>query len=200
MERHSGLPVGVAAFVGRERERAKVAELVAGDRVVTLTGTGGCGKTRLAVEVAGDVAARFADGACWVDLQGVSEAGMVAAAVAAAVGVHERPGQALSDTLAEQLGGRQPTPSRSTSLTLPAASTSPRWRGVDGWVMMFAGVTLPMRPPGDSTLSVLPTCSTRVGADFSQSRWSSPFMSASRAARSGNVGYCPTVTPWGVST
>jgi len=99
----SGLPVGVAAFVGRERERAQVADLVADARVVTLTGSGGCGKTRLAVEVAGDVASRFSDGACWVDLQGVSEAGMVAAAVCAAVGVHERPEQALVHTLAEQL-------------------------------------------------------------------------------------------------
>jgi predicted ATPase/DNA-binding CsgD family transcriptional regulator len=106
MTMQSGLPVGVAALVGRKRERAKVAELVADARVVTLTGTGGCGKTRLAVEVARDVASRFPDGACWVDLQGVSDPGMVAAAVAAAVGVHERPGQALTDTLAEQLRAR----------------------------------------------------------------------------------------------
>jgi predicted ATPase/DNA-binding CsgD family transcriptional regulator len=103
---HGGLPVGVAAFVGREPERAKVADLVAGARVVTLTGSGGCGKTRLAVEVAGDVASRFPDGARWVDLQGVNEPAMVAAAVGGAVGVHERPGQALVDTLAEQLGPR----------------------------------------------------------------------------------------------
>jgi predicted ATPase/DNA-binding CsgD family transcriptional regulator len=106
MEMQSGLPVGVATFVGRERERAKVADLVADARVVTLTGPGGCGKTRLAVEVAGDVASRFPDGACWVDLQGVSDPGMVAAAVAAAVGVHERSQQALTDTLAEQLRAR----------------------------------------------------------------------------------------------
>lgn len=69
MEMQSRLPVGVAAFVGREPERAKVADLVGDARVVTLTGSGGCGKTRLAVEVAGDVASRFSDGACWVDLQ-----------------------------------------------------------------------------------------------------------------------------------
>jgi predicted ATPase/DNA-binding CsgD family transcriptional regulator len=102
----SELPVGVAAFIGRERERAKVADLVADARVVTLTGPGGCGKTRLAVEVAGDVASRFPDGACWVDLQGVSDPGMVATAVAAAVGVHERSQQALTDTLAEHLHAR----------------------------------------------------------------------------------------------
>lgn len=106
MEMRSGLPVGVAPFVGRERERAKVADLVAEARVVTLTGSGGCGKTRLAVEVAGDVASRFSDGACWVDLQSVSEPGLVAPAIGGAVGVRERPGQALVDTLAEQLHGR----------------------------------------------------------------------------------------------
>jgi len=102
----SGLPVGVAAFVGREHERAKVADLVADARVVTLTGSGGCGKTRLAVEVVGDVASGFSDGACWVDLQGVSDPGLVAPALGGAVEVHERPGQALTDTLAEQLDGR----------------------------------------------------------------------------------------------
>jgi predicted ATPase len=106
MKVHSGLHVGVAAFVGRERERAKLADLVADVRIVTLTGSGGCGKTRLAVEVVGDVASRFPDGACWVDLQGVSEPAMVAAAVGAVVGVRERPEQALGDTLAEQLRAR----------------------------------------------------------------------------------------------
>ena len=49
----------VAAFVGRERERAKLAELVANGRVVTLTGSGGCGKTRLAAEIAREVASAF---------------------------------------------------------------------------------------------------------------------------------------------
>ena len=102
----SRLPVGVAAFVGRGRERAKVADLVADARVVTLTGSGGCGKTRLAVEVVGDVASRFPDGVCWVDLQGVSEPGLVAPAIGGAVDVHERPGQALVVTLAEQLHAR----------------------------------------------------------------------------------------------
>src|SRR5680860_11634 len=106
MEMQSGLPVGVGAFVGRERERAKVADLVADARVVTLTGPGGCGKTRLAVEVAGDVAPRFPDGACWVDLQGVSDPEMVAPAVGGAVDVHKRPGEALTDTLAEQFHAR----------------------------------------------------------------------------------------------
>ena len=103
MEMSSGTPVGVAAFVGRAHERAKVADLVVDARLVTLTGSGGCGKSRLAVEVTGEAAARFAAGACWVELQGVSDPAMVAAAVAAAIGVRERPDQPLVDTLVGQL-------------------------------------------------------------------------------------------------
>jgi predicted ATPase/DNA-binding CsgD family transcriptional regulator len=102
MEMSSDLPVGVAAFVGRERERAEVGELVAEMRVATLTGSGGCGKTRLAMEVAGDVASRFSDGVCWVDLAGVSEPAMVAPAIAAAMGVRGRSGESLADALTEQ--------------------------------------------------------------------------------------------------
>ena len=106
MAMRSGLPVGIAAFIGRDSERAKVADLVADARVVTLTGPGGSGKTRLALEVARDVVSRFSDGACWVDLQGVSEPGLVAPAIAGAVGVHEKPGQILTNTLTEQLQAR----------------------------------------------------------------------------------------------
>lgn len=102
----SGLPVRVATFVGRERERAKVADLVAHVRVVTLTGSGGCGKTRLAAEVVGEVASRFSDGACWVDLQGVSEPRLVTTAMSAAMGIHEGPEQAMTDALAEELRAR----------------------------------------------------------------------------------------------
>jgi len=102
----SSSPSVVAAFVGREHERGKVADLVAGTRVVTLVGSGGCGKTRLAAEVVRDLAARFPDGVCWVDLQGVSEPAMVAQALGAVVGVHEHPGQRLAETLSEQLDQR----------------------------------------------------------------------------------------------
>ena len=103
----SGQRAGVAAFVGRELERAKVANLLADARVVTFTGTGGCGKTRLAVEVVGDVASRFADGVRWVDLQAVSEPGLVASAVARAMDVYERPDERLARTLATHLRGRR---------------------------------------------------------------------------------------------
>jgi predicted ATPase/DNA-binding CsgD family transcriptional regulator len=107
VETRTAVPVGVGAFIGRERARAKVSDLVTDSRVTTLTGSGGCGKTRLAMAVAGDLASRFADGACWTDLQGVSDPGMVSAAVARAVGVRERPDRALADTLAGELHARR---------------------------------------------------------------------------------------------
>ena len=83
-----------------------MADLLADARLVTLIGSGGCGKTRLAVEVAGDVSSRFPGGACWVDLQGVSDPAIVASVVGAAVGGGERPGHTLTDRLAEQLRER----------------------------------------------------------------------------------------------
>lgn len=102
-----GLTVGVSAFVGRARERSKVADLVAEGRVVTLTGPGGCGKTRLAVEVVGDLAPQFSDGVGWIDLQGLGDPELVAPTVAAALEVFERPDESLTHTLVEQLRARQ---------------------------------------------------------------------------------------------
>ena len=106
MDAPSRVPVGVAAFVGRERERAEVGALVVELRVVTLTGSGGCGKTRLAMEVAGDVASRFSEGVRWVDLAGVSEPEMVAPAIGAALGVRGRSEEPLVDVLTEQVRAR----------------------------------------------------------------------------------------------
>lgn len=104
---HSGRPVGVAALVGREHDRARVAELLADARVVTLIGSGGCGKTRLAVEVVGDVASRFPDGVAWVELDSVADPAGVAPAVGAALGVPVSSPRSLVDTVAGQFRGRR---------------------------------------------------------------------------------------------
>jgi predicted ATPase/DNA-binding CsgD family transcriptional regulator len=99
----AGLPVAVSSLVGRERERAEVGELVGGTRLVTLTGSGGCGKTRLALEVAHDVVPGFENGVWWVELSGLGDPGSVTQALADAVGVREEPGRALVDTLIDEL-------------------------------------------------------------------------------------------------
>ena len=102
-----GLPVPLTRLVGRERELAEVARLVGAARLVTLTGAGGVGKTRLAVEVAAAVSADFGDGAVWVDLSAVADAALVAGAVARELGVEERESGGVEGRLIRVLGGQR---------------------------------------------------------------------------------------------
>jgi predicted ATPase len=93
------LPVPATPLVGRGAETAAVEDLVVREsvRLVTLTGPGGVGKTRLAVEAAGRLAPRFADGVRFVELASVSAADLVAAAIAAGLGLNTSAGQLLTD-------------------------------------------------------------------------------------------------------
>jgi predicted ATPase/DNA-binding CsgD family transcriptional regulator len=101
-----GLPVPLTRLVGRERELAEVARLAAADRLVTLIGAGGVGKTRLAVEVAAAVASDFGDGVVLVDLSAVADAALVAGAVARGLGVEDRAG-GVEERLIRVLGGQR---------------------------------------------------------------------------------------------
>lgn len=101
------LPAPLTAFIGRVRERGELAEAVLGHRLVTVTGPGGVGKTRLALAVASDVAGEFADGVWFVDLVPVGEPDRVGATVAAAVGVGERPGSGVDDAVLAALADRR---------------------------------------------------------------------------------------------
>ncbi|MGV9560549.1 ATP-binding protein [Streptomyces sp. NPDC003522] len=101
------LPTPLTAFVGRVRERAELAAAVASCRQVTAVGPGGVGKTRLALAVAAEVAADFADGVWFVDLAPVVDPGRVGAAVAAAVGVGEQPGRGIDEAVLAALADRQ---------------------------------------------------------------------------------------------
>ncbi|MFF0309654.1 ATP-binding protein [Streptosporangium sp. NPDC004379] len=101
--RMAGLPAALTSFVGRERERAAVLAAFGESRLVTLLGPGGVGKTRLAAVAAGEAAPSFPAGGAFVDLVPVG-GGFVAQAVAAALGVTERPRQPLEDAVAERLG------------------------------------------------------------------------------------------------
>ena len=84
------LPTQRTNFIGREEELVKLAKLIDRSRVVTLTGVGGVGKTRLALQAAASQAARFESGTWFVDLGPVDDAGMVGAAVAAAMRLPDR--------------------------------------------------------------------------------------------------------------
>ncbi len=97
--RVAALPSALTSFVGRAAERVELAEALHGQRLVTVVGPGGVGKTRLALAVAADVAGRFADGVWYVDLVPVTDAAMIASAVAGALGLGEEHGRSAEDTV-----------------------------------------------------------------------------------------------------
>jgi predicted ATPase/DNA-binding SARP family transcriptional activator len=105
--RSGNLPRQLTSFVGRERERAYIARLLGRARLVTLTGPGGCGKTRLALEAAADATPRLRDGAWFVDLASLSDPALVAQAAAVAVGVPIPASRSALEALVAHLATRQ---------------------------------------------------------------------------------------------
>jgi len=93
------LPASLTSFVGRSWEQREVARLLSATRLLTLTGPGGCGKTRLALEVARGQADASPDGVWLVELAALGDAALVPRAVAAALGVKEQAGYTAQDTL-----------------------------------------------------------------------------------------------------
>src|SRR5262245_59052504 len=106
-ERTGNLPLPVSSFIGRERELEQTAAALGQARVVTLTGPGGVGKTRLALQAAGQVAPRFADGPWLCELAPVRDPAGVDDAVAAVFSVTARAGQSTRETLVEFLRSKQ---------------------------------------------------------------------------------------------
>jgi predicted ATPase/DNA-binding SARP family transcriptional activator len=103
--RHN-LPAALTSLVGREDDLRVTRKLVEASRLVTLTGVGGVGKTRLAVQSAADLVPRFADGAWLVELAPISDPGLVPGKVAATLGLRERGGQSVTDVIADYLADR----------------------------------------------------------------------------------------------
>jgi predicted ATPase/class 3 adenylate cyclase len=101
------LPVQLTNFVGREREIQEVEELLGAHHLVTLTGAGGSGKTRLALQVAADLIDRFEEGVWLVDLAIVTDPTTVVRAVAAAVGAVESAGRPLAESIVDYLRGKK---------------------------------------------------------------------------------------------
>ena len=98
----NNLPSQLTSFIGREAEVDRVRRLLGETRMLTLTGAGGCGKTRLALQVGAEVLDAFPDGLWWVDLAPVADPALVPSAVAVAVRVPEVVAQALTETLVRQ--------------------------------------------------------------------------------------------------
>jgi predicted ATPase len=101
------LPRQTTSFVGREVEVKEVAELVRAHRLVTLTGVGGVGKTRLAIQVAAELVPEFPDGVWLVELAPVGDPAAVPDAVATALGITPQAGRSVTASVAETLAGRQ---------------------------------------------------------------------------------------------
>jgi predicted ATPase/DNA-binding SARP family transcriptional activator len=103
----ASLPRPVTSYVRRNDEVHAVSTVVRAWRHVTLTGPGGVGKTRLAVEVATRLVEDFPDGVWFLDLAAVADAAMVPSAVASALAIHWRHGRSITERLVEVLGGRR---------------------------------------------------------------------------------------------
>ena len=101
------LPEELNSFIGRERELGELRRLVYSARVLTLSGPGGIGKTRLALRLLASVAAEFPDGAWFVELGDLRNPDLVISRVAAVLGVSEEPGRPLAETVAEVLRPRR---------------------------------------------------------------------------------------------
>jgi predicted ATPase/class 3 adenylate cyclase len=100
------LRAATTSLIGRESEVAEVQAAVKAHRLVTLTGVGGVGKTRLAVEVAARLADEFPDGVWFFELAAVTDPAAVPDAVAAVLGITQQPGKSVSDSVAAALEGR----------------------------------------------------------------------------------------------
>ena len=111
----NNLPAQLASFVGRDVEVAEVLRLVGSARLVTLTGAGGCGKTRLGLQVAAELLDGSGDGVWLVELASVSEQGAVPSAISAVLGITGRAGRPVLETLLDAL--RAPDTCSSCSTT-----------------------------------------------------------------------------------
>jgi predicted ATPase/transcriptional regulator with XRE-family HTH domain len=102
----SNLPAPLTSFIGREREQAEVVAVLGRARLVTLTGAGGCGKTRLALAVAGRAAAAYPEGVWLVELAALADPALLPQTVVLALGLQEQPGRSPLETLAGYLKHR----------------------------------------------------------------------------------------------
>ena len=103
----TNLPDQLSSFIGREAELAQLRALVTGARLVTLTGTGGVGKTRLALRLGAELLDGSGDGVWFVDLAPLSSAGLVASRAAQVLGVKVSPDRVVLDALADALSDRK---------------------------------------------------------------------------------------------
>ena len=99
----NNLPLQITSFIGREKEMEQIKAMLSKTRLLTLTGTGGCGKTRLSVQVAADLLEQFLDGVWLVELAPIADSSLVPQTVASVLGLKEQVGKPYTLTLTEHL-------------------------------------------------------------------------------------------------
>ena len=163
----AALPIVLSSFVGRERELAEVEPRLANARLLTLTGPGGSGKTRLALQVASDVAAEFAEGVVFVPLAPISDPELVASTIAQALGIRDLGGRSMLQRLNEYL---QP---KSVLLVLDnfeqVLSAAPLVSGILGAaqkVKVLVTSREPLRVQGEHQYEVPPLTIPIAGAQY----------------------------------
>jgi predicted ATPase/DNA-binding CsgD family transcriptional regulator len=159
VDRQTGnLPRQVSSLIGRDAQVDHVAEQVRSQRLVTLTGVGGVGKTRLAIEAAAELAWEFDDGVWMVELAGVGEPRAVPAAVATALGITPQNDVPLIDTVAAAVAGRRMLliTDNCEHLRESAASLIEAILGRDGHARVLATSREAVGVPGESVITVLP--------------------------------------------
>jgi len=103
----NNLPQQATTFIGREKELTEVRSLLARTRLLTLTGSGGCGKTRVSLQVAANSLETFVDGTWFVELQALSEPALVPQTMAIVLGLREHAGQSIIEALVKYLKDKQ---------------------------------------------------------------------------------------------
>jgi predicted ATPase/class 3 adenylate cyclase/DNA-binding CsgD family transcriptional regulator len=101
------LPVQLTSFVGRDAQLTQLRELLGQNRLVTVTGAGGVGKTRVAIHLAAQVDREFTDGIWYVDLAPITDPDLVPVAAARALGLPDQPGRSTMDTITRFIADRQ---------------------------------------------------------------------------------------------
>jgi len=163
----NNLPQQLTSFVGRAREIDDVGALLTRTRLLTLSGIGGLGKTRLALQIAGSVLDRYRDGVWFVDLAAIHDGALVASEAANVLGVREEPGRPILQTLCTHLKTRELLLilDNCEHLVQACAELAARILRATPDVQILATSREALRLPGEQTYAVMPLAVPRRGQD-----------------------------------
>ena len=161
------LPTPVTSFVGRTAERQALTGLLSRHRLVTVVGAGGAGKTRLAVELAGDLVDEYPDGVWYADLSTVRDPALLGVTIAATLGLRPEPGRPVLHTLAEHAATHRYLLVLDTcdAYPGPAAQLASRLLGGGRGASVLATSREPVGLPGEVVWRI-PPLSVREGVDL----------------------------------